>query len=149
MESLPSIRFQRFHKLLEITTTPIRETFFDVGFLLRYFLLREGFGYSQRQMNADKAMPQHKPLSMKSCAACRSSSSFSGVSSDPAGSLNVAVIPLSLWSRAIFVRLFRRKYDGWKTDLMNCKLSLLQYCQFRREELEILAAFRTCQLEAR
>ena len=38
-----------------------------------------------------------QPVSMNSCAACRSSSNFSGVSSGPCGSRGVATIPLSRW----------------------------------------------------
>lgn len=54
-----------------------------------------------------RPMCQHKhrlaqfvnlPLSMNSCAASRSASSFSGVSSGPAGSRNTAGISLSFYT---------------------------------------------------
>jgi hypothetical protein len=93
----PSIRFKRLHKLLEVTTAPIRKTPFNVSLLYRQFLLRQRFSYdaSMRSRKTTIGRQEYKPVSINSCAAWRSSSSFSGVSSGPGGSRNVAAIPLS------------------------------------------------------
>jgi hypothetical protein len=45
----PPICFKCLHKLLEVTTTPVREPFFDISLFLSEFLLRQGLSYNISQ----------------------------------------------------------------------------------------------------
>ena len=77
------------------------------------------------------------PLSMKSCAAWRSASSFSGVSSGPGGSRSGAVIPLRRWNKNKLSPDLTMKQGS--AYLMDGKLTFLQLREGRVKELEVLA----------
>lgn len=93
----PSVCFQCLHKLLEVTTAPVRKAFFNVSLFFGQFFLCQRLSYetSGFRIAPVESTKNTKPLSINSCAARRSSSSFSGASSGVCCSRTVATIPFS------------------------------------------------------
>jgi len=90
------MRLQSTNKLLEVPSTPLGETIRYVLLFLFHLLLGERLGCIGSPLNLLRGWRETiVPVSMNSCATCRSASRLSGVSSGPA-SRNGADIPFSL-----------------------------------------------------
>jgi hypothetical protein len=95
---LPPICLERANELLEVSATPVLEAFANEGFLFGLFRIRQGLGCSHDEHADDLESIVSGPVSIASCAAARSASTSSAVSSWP-GSRAVAAISFARWHR--------------------------------------------------